>query len=268
MKKVKIIFILVVMSLSAGCSANYNLVIDSDNNIYKETTTIYEALSDGTHASDIKIALENKKPAFYSSVPKMDSQSLDPKAKLYQISKYSDSYNYGITYNYNFDKGDYNDSNILISSVENYTISQSKNTMKLQARGFKVFSSFKDLETLKINITVDKTVVYSDADYINDSVYTWVINPSNYLQKKVTLYYKLDDSKNISGDKNIIEKEDDDSVLEPEPPKDQIKQDEDIKQQTEFQKFLENHKVLVIVSLYILFALLVFVVIKIKKIKF
>lgn len=265
MKKVKIIFILVVMSLSAGCSANYNLVIDSDNNIYKETTTIYESSSDETHKADIEVALENKKPAFYSSVPKMDSQSLDPNAKLYQISKYTDSYNYGITYTYNFDKGNYNDSNILINSVDNFTISQSTNTMKLQARGFKVFSSFKDLETLKINITVDKNVIYSDADYINESVYTWVINPSNYTQKKVTIYYKLDDNKNIAGDKNIIEQEDNDSIVEPEPPKEKTKQDEDIEQQTKLQNFFENHKVLIIVSLYLLFGILVLIVIKIKK---
>lgn len=265
MKKVKILFILVVMSLTAGCNANYNLVIDSENNIYKESTTIYEAISDETHKTDIEAALENKKPAYYSAVPKMDSQAIAPNAKLYQISKYTDSYNYGITYDYNFDKGNYNDSNILISSVDNYTISQSTNMMKLQARGFKVFSSFKDLETLKINITIDRTVVYSDADYINDSVYTWVINPSNYSQKKVTLYYKLDNNKSISGDKNIIEKEDDEPIVDPETPKEENKQDEEVEQQTEFQKFLEDNKILVIVSLYVMFAILIFIVIKIKK---
>lgn len=265
MRKIKnIVFILAVFLLT-GCSASYNLTIDSSNNVFAEKTSIYESNSDLSLQASFESIKQNKKPAYYSDIPDMDSVKIKENTAIYTITDYTDSSNYGLTYAFNFPSQKYYDSNMLKSNVENYTISESNNTMKLQASKFKCFDNFKQLQSLRVNINIANEVVYNNADYVSDNTYTWIINSTNYTDKKITIYYKLDNNKTISGDK-ITSDNIDDNTKPSEEPDDNQKPNENVtNEETEFQKFANQHKGLIILIAYIVFSIIIFIVIKIKK---
>lgn len=265
MRKIKnIVFILAVFLLT-GCSASYNLTIDYSSNVFAEKTNIYESNTDLSLQANFENIKQNKKPAYYSDVPDMDSVKIKENTAVYSITDYSDNSNYGLTYAFNFPNQKYYDSNMLKSNVENYTISESNNTMKLQASKFKCFDKFEQLQTLRININIANEVVYNNADFVSDNTYTWIINSTNYNDKKITIYYKLNDNKTISGDKITSDKKDDNIKPSEDSKEDQKPSDNLTKEETEFEKFANQHKGLIVLGAYILFSIIIFIVIKIKK---
>ena len=70
-------------------------------------------------------------------------------------------------------------------------------------------------KNMYINIKIDDRVIYSNADQVNNNIYTWIITRSNYNNKKINISYttnKNDYSDNNSDntdnndDKEIIDK--------------------------------------------------------------
>lgn len=174
MKKIFILLLLIILS---GCSVNYNL-----------------EFSGNTFSEEIKVGKFNKKdiPDFdyfeFYSIENMGKQ------KFYNI----DYFNKYLKLDYIYDYDEFRLSNAFNSCYDNSSVTYDDKYYYIVTS-----DEFKCLEFMgyttdqvNINFITDYLVMESNADYIDGKKHTWVINESNYNDKKIKIkihknkYYK------------------------------------------------------------------------------
>lgn len=176
--KIKKIFLILLLMLLTGCSANYTIVLNENNSVSEKLVT----------------KLEDNENNYNKVLNLLKNNNISK--KNYKITREDDEINieYDNTYK---DINSYLLNSFLYKQVYDQIdlqMNNSKNTISTKNKFMKdTISINKDnvtsLDFLQININSKLPVIYSNADSINDNVYSWVYDGSQ-TEKNINFSYK------------------------------------------------------------------------------
>lgn len=192
MKK-KIILLFVMMLITSGCEIEYNLEINGDN--YNENTTV---IGNTLDASENLTELKSKVlydeympkpiPLFNDSVIQSESNEPIEGVLYYEKEDLADENIVGVQFNGTFDSNNINNSTIINYAYGNFEIIDNENQIAITTdKKFKLFDQQPNLDKVIINIKTNYKVIESNADEVNNNIYTWNINKNNYTDKPINI---------------------------------------------------------------------------------
>lgn len=202
MKKIKILGILILIIFLNGCSATYSLNISD--------STINESLSLKMNNSEFATFMENNNNK-YVNMYFDDSNNIASEGvtlplegvKYYDCS--IDDTLEEVTFSGQFKYNDFSRSSILKTGFNDVEFIVRNNEMHIStSEGFSFLN--ENLNSVKIIISSDFEVMYSNADKIESNNLIWFIDKTNYSTKKIKIDYKLVKS---SLTENIDDKDED-----------------------------------------------------------
>lgn len=180
-KKLKIFIIGILLILVTGCSGNYNLKINDDMSINEELYLIIDN-SNNAYTKTLKIFKEN-------NIPEDDYEVVlsDNNVRITYNKKYDSIEEYLLNskvYHELIDEIQFNKSNNYIDLYVNQKLKVSNdNGIKMNG------TNLVDLDVLQINIENPFDVNFSNAEIVNDNVYTWTIKKGD-TEKKIQMQFK------------------------------------------------------------------------------
>ena len=180
-KKLKIFIIGILLILVTGCSGNYNLKINDDMSIDEELYLTIDN-SNNAYTKTLKIFKEN-------NIPEDDYEVVlsDNNVRITYNKKYDSIEEYLLNskvYHELIDEIQFNKSNNYIDLYVNQKLKVSNdNGIKMNG------TNLVDLDVLQINIENPFDVNFSNAEIVNDNVYTWTIKKGD-TEKKIQMQFK------------------------------------------------------------------------------
>lgn len=180
-KKLKIFVIGILLILVTGCSGNYNLKINDDMSINEELYLTIDN-SNNAYTKTLKIFKEN-------NIPEDDYEVVlsDNNVRITYNKKYDSIEKYLLNskvYHELIDEIQFNKSNNYIDLYVNQKLKVSNdNGIKMNG------TNLVDLDVLQINIENPFDVNFSNAEIVNDNVYTWTIKKGD-TEKKIQMQFK------------------------------------------------------------------------------
>ena len=179
-KKLKIFIIGVLLILVTGCSGNYNLKINDDMSIDEELYLTIDN-TNNTYTKTLKIFREN-------NIPEKDYEVVlsDNNVRITYNKKYDSIEEYLLDskiYHELIDEIQFNKSNDYIDLYVNQKLKLSNDNIKSNG------TNLVDLDVLQINIENPFSVNYTNAEIVNDNVYTWTIKKGD-IEKKIQMQFK------------------------------------------------------------------------------
>ena len=177
-KKLKIFIIGILLILVTGCSGNYNLKINDDMSINEELYLTIDN-SNNAYTKTLKIFKEN-------NIPEDDYEVVlsDNNVRITYNKKYDSIEEYLLNskvYHELIDEIQFNKSNNYIDLYVNQKLKVSNDN------GIKMNGT--NLVDLQINIENPFDVNFSNAEIVNDNVYTWTIKKGD-TEKKIQMQFK------------------------------------------------------------------------------
>lgn len=199
----KKIFLLIMISfLLSGCTAEYNLNI-SDKGFNETLVLRAENLNDNELLIDYPIT------AFYDSEGNNeDPLKKEPDVEYYNSKLIKENNLNKLTYNYKFNESEILSSRIIRNSFSTIIFKKydhdedGKNDYMLISttddfEGFK----YENLSKVVINIRNDYKVISSNADKVNDNIYTWIFTRNS--NKAINMVY---DPSTVIDNRTTLEK--------------------------------------------------------------
>lgn len=179
-KKLKIFIIGILLILVTGCSGNYNLKINDDMSIDEELYLTIDN-TNNTYTKTLKIFKEN-------NIPEKDYEVVlsDNNVRITYNKKYDSMEEYILDskiYHELIDEIQFNKSNDYIDLYVNQKLKLSNYNIKSNG------TNLVDLDVLQINIENPFSVNYTNAEIVNDNVYTWTIKKGD-IEKKIQMQFK------------------------------------------------------------------------------
>lgn len=196
----KIVLLIGLLILLTGCTAEVNINVSSSG--------IYEQVNIVTYANQT-LTKEQLSSAFREYVPAFgDVLMADGEADIKKdgISYYSRNMSdigsgYKTTYGYKFGFDEYNRARTVKEGFKDAIIQSDTVDKQIMfttdSSGIKYFGYYPELENIKINITSEYAVKESNADYVNNGVYTWVFTKNT----KKSVYIVFDNPNALSSPK-------------------------------------------------------------------
>ena len=179
-KKLKIFIIGILLILVTGCSGNYNLKINDDMSIDEELYLTIDN-TNNTYTKTLKIFKEN-------NISEKDYEVVlsDNNVRIIYNKKYDSMEEYILDskiYHELIDEIQFNKSNDYIDLYVNQKLKLSNDNIKSNG------TNLVDLDVLQINIENPFSVNYTNAEIVNDNVYTWTIKKGD-IEKKIQMQFK------------------------------------------------------------------------------
>ena len=179
-KKLKIFIIGILLILVTGCSGNYNLKINDDMSIDEELYLTIDN-TNNTYTKTLKIFKEN-------NISEKDYEVVlsDNNVRITYNKKYDSMEEYILDskiYHELIDEIQFNKSNDYIDLYVNQKLKLSNDNIKSNG------TNLVDLDVLQINIENPFSVNYTNAEIVNDNVYTWTIKKGD-IEKKIQMQFK------------------------------------------------------------------------------
>ena len=180
-KKLKIFIIGILLILVTGCSGNYNIKINDDMSIDEELYLTIDS-SNNAYTKTLKIFKEN-------NIPEKDYEVVlsDNNVRITYNKKYDSIEEYLLdskVYHELIDEIQFNKSNDdYIDLYVNQKLKLSNDNIKSNG------TNLVDLDVLQINIENPFSVNYTNAEIVNDNVYTWTIKKGD-IEKKIQMQFK------------------------------------------------------------------------------
>lgn len=179
-KKLKIFIIGILLILVTGCSGNYNLKINDDMSIDEELYLTIDN-TNNAYTKTLKIFKEN-------NIPEKDYEVVlsDNNVRITYNKKYDSMEEYILDskiYHELIDEIQFNKSNDYIDLYVNQKLKLSNDNIKSNG------TNLVDLDVLQINIENPFSVNYTNAEIVNDNVYTWTIKKGD-IEKKIQMQFK------------------------------------------------------------------------------
>lgn len=168
MKK-RIFILITLLFFVTGCNCEYNLVIDG--NVYKEEITL-----NAENSEEITTFNNNWQVPINIDEYNIDT---DPSGK---VSIIGDIYKHNLSGNRliftnDFTKNEYSKSTAVLNCYDKFTVSNFNDSIIISSSSnITCFDNYPNLNSIKINVKVDKPVTSNNADNINGNIYTWIIN--------------------------------------------------------------------------------------------
>lgn len=180
-KKLKIFIIGILLILVTGCSGNYNIKINDDMSIDEELYLTIDS-SNNAYTKTLKIFKEN-------NIPEKDYEVVlsDNNVRITYNKKYDSIEEYLLdskVYHELIDEIQFNKSNNYIDLYVNQKL-KLLNDNVIKTNG----TNLTDLDVLQINIENPFDVNFSNAEIVNDNVYTWTIKKGD-TEKKIQMQFK------------------------------------------------------------------------------
>ena len=180
-KKLKIFIIGILLILVTGCSGNYNIKINDDMSIDEELYLTIDS-SNNAYTKTLKIFKEN-------NIPEKDYEVVlsDNNVRITYNKKYDSIEEYLLdskVYHELIDEIQFNKSNDYIDLYVNQKL-KLLNDNVIKTNG----TNLTDLDVLQINIENPFDVNFSNAEIVNDNVYTWTIKKDD-IEKKIQMQFK------------------------------------------------------------------------------
>lgn len=197
----KNICLLLVLFMLTGCSVTYDLDLDES---MKESIT---AVDNYNSSHSVLYDVYSTKPIPLSKNNSILDESDDKLAGVsyYLVNDVSDENNFGLSFSGNFNNDiELKDSYMLYFGVGNFNYSTEENKIFIRIpSGIKLFEQYPDLSLIKVNIKTKYKVIQSNADEVNDNVYTWIITRNNYKNKAININVNTSNKPEISDDSMI-----------------------------------------------------------------
>jgi len=199
--KIKIGLLILFIFIVSGCRAEYNLVISNDG--FMETTTITTNINDrevydGSYLSDIFLTEMNLDiPVSFRDVNEYTGQ----RANTYEARRIRNGNIVGIELKNNFRLEEIYLSNVIKNCYVGFSLDRNEHVYTIRTdRTARCFRDFNLLSNLTINITLadNYELILSNADQVNDNVYTWVVNRNNFENKPINITYFDTDQANFT----------------------------------------------------------------------
>lgn len=191
----KRILIILTLLLLTGCTGEYNLTING--NTYKE-----EVIITGENNEEIsnfnqewKVPIDKK---IYDLAGDESTEASDITSETYNYNINSNS----IKFNYDFSMNKLINSTAVSICYDRLNITNYNGTTIISTSSKNTcFDKYQTLNSLKINIKVDKPVVSNNADIVNGNIYTWNITKDSANRSiNLVLDNKTKDDEEIIGD--------------------------------------------------------------------
>lgn len=199
--KIKTLFLIMILLLLCGCSAEVNLEINNKKVI--EDISINALVDNINDKESLKTHFREYMPVFNEVM----FTDVEPDTKLEGISYYNRTVKElgtGFLYNYKytFDFSNYNKARSLKRTFRSAVLEENKkdNTITLYTdkSGIVLMNEYSNFTELIINIKTDYKVLENNADSVNENVYTWKFTQTD---NKKNIYLKMSLEKNEESDK-------------------------------------------------------------------
>ncbi len=188
MKK-RILLTIILLLLTTGCTCEYNLIIDG--NIYKEKITIIGETSEeiANFNNEWKVPIDKEEYDMNAGLDGNDEINTN-------IYKYNLSGN-KLNFNYDFNGNQFSKSTAVYNCYNKLTVTKYNNTTIIStSSNIDCFNKYPNLNTLKINIKVDREVISNNADSVSGNTYTWNFDKYNPGKKGINLVLENKEEEN------------------------------------------------------------------------
>lgn len=176
-KYISIIFILILLT---GCSGNYNVIINSDLSVNEE----------------LELTIDNEYGQYQKTLSIFEKNNIDK--DNYDVNVEDDEIK--IKYNEKFDSIEQyiSNSKVYKQLINNIQLNRNNDYIDIYVdENLKIKNKYTningtnlvDLDVIQVNITNPFKVVLTNADMINDNVYTWSITKDD-ISKKIQMQFK------------------------------------------------------------------------------
>ena len=179
-KLIKILLVGILVILITGCSGNYNLKINEDLSLEEELDITIPNNND-TYQKTLNIFENNEIDKDKFSVTKSENV-----VKINYKDKFSSIEDYILNskvYPQLFSNIQYNKKDNIIDLTINENIKLKNNDNNLNG------TNLNDLDVIQVNVTNPFKVYDSNAELVNEKVYTWTIKNSD-VEKKIQIQFK------------------------------------------------------------------------------
>lgn len=195
----KIVFMIITVFLMSGCSAVYNLDIDSNLQTFKETTEV-STLNTATDAEYVKNN-DWPKPIDYEVTGYSESKEKVDGVIYYNYETSSNANNVGFKYYYDFKRTEFLKSAAVHNCYNNISLNNNEGIYTLQTnKEFLCFQKYPLLEDVQINITTQKPVIMHNANSVNKNTYTWNLTKENANNSMISISFDMREK--IDGEDN------------------------------------------------------------------
>lgn len=257
MKK-KIVLLIGLVFILCGCTAEVNLTITPER---VDETVIINAYPNQYYTKEqLPTAFRKYIPAFGTNVivdTEPDEKEVGVRYYTRTLEELGNGYKF--KYNYNFSFKDYKNSYALKNGFKSINI-QNDNVEKqvlisTDNGGLLYFNNHPSLLEVKVNITPTYEVLEHNADSVNNGVYSWNLKrESNNKGIYLLMSDEVKEDKEEETSKDKEEVKNNDTKKEP-------------KYDSEFDKFVNEHPILVMICALLLFFIVIIIVLKMPKIK-
>ena len=179
MKKIKYLFLIIIVLLFSGCSGNYNLTFNKDLSVTEELNAFIENDSDNYDRTYKLIEEAGLNEEDYEVIVISDEVKIVYKKKYDSFEEY---YLDSKLYKMLFENIEYTKDNVGMSI-------NTKSNLKLDDKDNQNIINSYDMDDFKINIKVPSFVVKkNNADSVKDDTYTWTLN-SDDTYKEISIKY-------------------------------------------------------------------------------
>lgn len=184
----KYIVLILLTLLVSGCSVDYHLVIDENNNFHENI------LIKSENSQESKELSENSWPV---KVSYYDADLGENPEKIEGVSYYVDDLFLENNYyyrrlTYDFSQNAFSGVNSIRSCYKNFYVTEdtSDKTVTLSTSAeFLCMEQFSNLREVNVQIEVLKPVISSNASSIHDNIYEWKITPENYQESGIVITF-------------------------------------------------------------------------------
>jgi len=190
MRNIKLLILLFLTILLSGCSIDYNITITKDG--MSELFYVDVFTDNENNMDDLYTRYKEEYPIFIDE----EFMYYDPYNKDENYTYYNKNYS-TLNEGYRFSYGaDYNNGNILRARTLNtafktvgYGYVKEKDYYYVSLRNPIIFNNYNNIDNLSVNIKFsdDFIVIESDANSINNGIYTWNIKNNSTINVKYQL---------------------------------------------------------------------------------
>ena len=179
----KKIYLLLILFIVTGCSANYDLTIDNEKVIEQASITFPKSV---TSEEIFKSQTKNPKPVYNDN-------------KYFYDKKVSnDSKNFYLNYSFTHEIDKFTNSSILKNCFASNKIANDKDYISITTSDrFLCINDLDDeayIDEVKVTINTKLKVIKNNADKIENNKYIWIFDKDNYNNKPINITLKKDNS--------------------------------------------------------------------------
>ncbi len=163
MKKIKMVFLVLIILLVTGCAGTYNLTINEDLSVKENLSVNFSGEESSYDKINDLLRRENVKEDEYTLTTEGYNLKLDYTHEYTDIEDYLLN---SLLYKQLFDSISYDSDNkeVALSTGNIFNLSTSK------------LNNSYNIKNLQINVTTPLDVIEENADMINENTYSWILD--------------------------------------------------------------------------------------------